>query len=297
MNMFDRITCMKSFVRTVEMGSFSAVAREMNTTQPTISKQIAALEEYLDVQLLVRSTRKVSLSDEGERFYDRCQQVLEALAEAESSVGKRQKPFGVLRVNCSVAFGQMQIVPRLKRFLDRYPDIEIDLTMCDRFVDLVEEGIDLAIRIGDFRDRNLISQPIGATRFVAVGSTAYFEKFGEPQVPSDLIHHNCIVYTRQSTVNEWHFRDTTVTVRGNLRVDDSAALRDAVCAGIGIGTSPIWAFSEEINNKSVKVILESYEPTPMPIRAVYRRSRFQPAKVKCFINFLIDEFKCYRGLD
>ncbi|MGL5836465.1 MAG: LysR family transcriptional regulator [Waterburya sp.] len=289
--MLDLITCMKSFVRTVEMGSFSAVAREMTTTQPTISKQIAALEEYLDVQLLVRSTRKVSLTDEGERFYEHCQQVLEALAEAESSVGKRQQPFGVLRVNCSVAFGQMQIVPRLKRFLDRYPNIKIDLTMCDRFVDLVEEGIDLAIRIGEFVDRNFISEPIGTTRLVAVGSAAYFEKFGEPQVPSDLIHHNCIVYTRQSTGNEWRFRDTTVTVRGNLQVDDSAALREAVSAGIGIGTSPMWAFSEGIENKSLRVILEEHEPKPLPIRVVYRRNRFQPAKVKCFINFLSDEFK------
>jgi DNA-binding transcriptional LysR family regulator len=291
MNMLDRITCIKSFVRTVEMGSFSAVAREMNTTQPTISKQIAALEEYLDVQLLVRSTRKVSLSDEGARFYEHCQQVLEALAEAESSVGKRQQPFGVLRVNCSVAFGQMQIMPRLKRFLDRYPDLEIDLTMSDRYVDLIEFGIDLAIRIGNFFDRHLISQPIGATRLVTVGSAVYFEKCDEPQVPSDLIHHNCIVYTRQSTGNEWRFRDTTVTVRGNLQVDDSAALREAVKAGIGIGTSPMWAFSDGIENKSLKIVLETYEPKPLPIQAVYRRSRFQPAKVKCFIDFLRDEFK------
>jgi DNA-binding transcriptional LysR family regulator len=289
--MLDRIACIKSFVRTVEMGSFSAVAREQNTTQPTISKQIAALEEYLDVQLLVRSTRKVSLSDEGARFYEQCQQVLEALAAAESSVGRRQQPCGVLRVNCSVAFGQMQIMPRLKRFLDRYPEIEVDLTMCDRMVDMVEENIDLAIRIGNFVDLHLMSKQIGITRLIAVGSAAYFEKFAEPHVPSDLIHHNCIVYTRQFTGNQWRFRDTTVTVRGNLKVDDSAALREAVTAGIGIGTSPMWAFSDGIANKSLKIILEAYEPTPLPIHAVYRRSRFQPAKVKCFIDFLIDEFK------
>jgi DNA-binding transcriptional LysR family regulator len=203
--MLDRIACIKSFVRTVEMGSFSAVAREQNTTQPTISKQIAALEEYLDVQLLVRSTRKVSLSDEGARFYEQCQQVLEALAAAESSVGRRQQPCGVLRVNCSVAFGQMQIMPRLKRFLDRYPEIEVDLTMCDRMVDMVEENIDLAIRIGNFVDLHLMSKQIGITRLIAVGSAAYFEKFAEPHVPSDLIHHNCIVYTRQFTATSGGF--------------------------------------------------------------------------------------------
>ena len=288
--MLDRIACIKSFVRTVETGSFSAVAREMDTTQPTISKQIAALEEYLDVQLLIRSTRKVSLTDEGTRFYQHAQIVLAALAEAESSVGSRQIPRGVLRVNCSVAFGQMQIVPRLKRFLDRYPDLKVDLSMSDYYVDLVEEGIDLAIRIGNFRDPHLMSEPIGNARLVTVATVAYLEKFGEPQVPADLIHHNCIVYTRQTTRNEWQFQGTTITVKGNLQVNDSAALREAVVAGIGIGTSPMWAFSEGLAHKSLKIILEDYEPAPLPIQAVYRRSHFQPAKVKCLIDFLIDEF-------
>jgi DNA-binding transcriptional LysR family regulator len=289
--MLDLITCIKSFIRTVETGSFSAVAKEMGTTQPTISKQIAALEDYLDVQLLVRSTRNVSLTDEGVRFYERCRPVLEALYEAESSVGKRQNPFGILRVNCSVAFGQMQVLPRLKRFLDRYPNITIDLTMSDHFVDLVGEGIDLAIRIGKFFDPNLISQPVGRFRFVAIASVAYLEQFGEPQVPADLLHHNCIVYTKQSTGNEWHFRGTTVTVSGNLQVNNSMALREAVLANIGIGTSPIWAFSDELQNQSVKVVLTEHEPEPIPIQVVYRRGRFQSAKVKCFIDFLIDEFK------
>lgn len=189
----------------------------METTQPTISKQIAALEKYLDVQLLVRSTRKVSLTDEGIRFYEQTQHVLEALSEDESSVGKRQNPSGLLRINCSVALGRQQLFPRLKRFLDRYPDITLDVTMSDYFVDLVEEGIDLAIRTGATQDHNLCFHPIG--------------------------------------------------------------------------TSPLWAFSKELRNQSVKIILADYEPEPLTLRAVYRRSRFQPAKIKCFIDFLVDEFK------
>jgi DNA-binding transcriptional LysR family regulator len=288
--MLDRITCIKSFVRTVETGSFSAVARELNTTQPTISKQIAALEEYLDVQLLIRSTRKVGLTDEGMRFYQHSQLVLAALAEAEASVGSRQIPSGVLRVNCSVSFGLMQILPRLKRFLDRYPDLKVDLTLSDYYIDLVEEGIDVAIRIGNFHAPNLVSVPIGRSRLVTVAAAVYLQKFAAPQVPADLLEHNCIVYTRQSTGNEWQFQGTTVTVRGNLQVNNSAALRDAVLAGIGIGTSPIWAFGAELENKSVKILLEEYEPAPLPIQAVYRRGPFQPAKVKCLVDFLTDEF-------
>ncbi len=288
--MLDRITCIKSFVRTVETGSFSAVARELNTTQPTISKQIAALEEYLDVQLLIRSTRKVGLTDEGMRFYQHSQLVLTALAEAEASVGSRQIPSGVLRVNCSVSFGLMQILPRLKRFLARYPDLKVDLTLSDYYIDLVEEGIDVAIRIGNFHAPSLVSVPIGKSRLVTVAAVAYLQKFAAPRVPTDLLEHNCIVYTRQSTGTEWQFQGTTVTVRGNLQVNNSAALRDAVLAGIGIGTSPIWAFGAELENKSVKILLEEYEPAPLPIQAVYRRGPFQPAKVKCLVDFLSDEF-------
>jgi DNA-binding transcriptional LysR family regulator len=287
--MLDRITCMQSFVRTVETGSFSLVAREMNTTQPTISKQIAALEKYLDVQLLVRSTRKVSLTNEGERFYQQCLQVLETLAEAEASVGKRQQPSGLLRVNCSVAFGQMQIVPRLSRFLDRYPQIKIDLTLADYYVDLVGEGIDLAIRIGNFTDQSLIFEPIGLTRLVIVGSVAYFDKFPEPKVPADLAQHNCIVYTRVAPFNQLTLKGISVTVTGNLQVNDSAAMREAVVSGIGIGVSPIWAFRDGLEDKSLKIVLEAYEPSPIPIQAVYRRGRFLSAKLRCFIDFLKDE--------
>jgi DNA-binding transcriptional LysR family regulator len=267
----------------------------MGTTQPTISKQIAALEDYLDVQLLVRSTRKMHLTEEGLRFYEHCQSVLEALSEAESSVGKRQNPSGILRVNCSVAFGQMQVLPRLKRFLDRYANIKLDLTMSDQFVDLVEEGVDLAIRIGAFSDPNLLYQPIGTFRFVTVASTVYLDQCGEPQVPADLLNHNCIVYTKQSTGNEWHFRGSTVGVSGNLQVNNSTALREAVLADIGIGCSPIWAFSQELENRSLKVILADYEPDPIPMQVVYRRGRFQAAKVKCFIEFLKDEFQSEMG--
>lgn len=289
--MLDLITCFKSFVRTVETGSFSAVAREMETTQPTISKQIAALEAHLDVQLLVRSTRKVSLTEEGMRFYEQCQHVLESLAEAESSVGKRRNPSGVLRVNCPIAFGQMKLLPRLKPFLDRYPEIKVDLTMADHFIDLVEEGIDLSIRIGHHDDRNLITQPIGTTRLVTIAAVSYLQQFGEPQTPADLLHHNCVVYTRQSTLNDWQFRGTSVRVSGNLLVNNSTALREAILAGVGIGICPILVFENELRQRSLKVILADHELEPLPIQVMSRRGRFRPAKVTCFIDFLASEFQ------
>ncbi|GAA6617880.1 LysR substrate-binding domain-containing protein [Scytonema sp. NUACC26] len=291
----DRIDCIKSFVRVVETGSFSAVARELDTTQPTVSKQIAALEEYLGVQLIMRSTRSLNLTDEGTRFYEHCQQVLAAMTEAEASVGSRQTPSGLLRVSCPVAFGQFQIVPRLKLFLDRYPDIKINLTMSDHFSDLVEEGVDLAIRIGDLQDNSLIARRIGVTRRITVGALSYFQQAREPEIPEDLTHHNCIVYTRLSTVNEWHFQgshgDIKVTVSGNFQANNSTAVREAVLSGLGIAVSPIWLFGDILHQGTLKVVLKDYQPTPLPIYAVFRRGRFRPAKVCCFIDFLADKFR------
>jgi DNA-binding transcriptional LysR family regulator len=292
----DRLDCIQSFVRVVETGSFSAVARELNTTQPTISKQIAALEEYLDVQLLSRSTRKLQLTQEGEQFLEHCQRLLDAVAEAEASVGQRQNPVGTLRVSCPVAFGQHQVMPYVKGFLDRYPDIKLDLTLSDRFTDFVEDNLDLAIRIGQVNDPNLITHRLGVTRRVTVAGVEYFRDRAEPKTPDDLIEHNCIVFTRLSTGNVWHFQRPTggtmqVAVSGNLQVDNSPAIREAVLAGLGIAVCPVWLFGELIQSDRLTVILKDYQPTTLPIQAVYRRGRFIPAKVRCFLDYFTTEFK------
>lgn len=292
----DRLACMQTFVRVVETGSFSAVARELGTSQPTVSKQIAALEDYLDVQLLTRSTRKLQLTQEGERFFEHCQEVLDAAAAAEASVGQRQKPAGNLRISCPVAFGQHQLMPYVKDFLDRFPDIKLDLTLSDRFIDLVEDGTDLAIRIGQVHDSSLIIHRIGMTRRVTVGATTYFQKHSEPQTPEELVNHNCIVYTRLATGNEWHFQQPTggtvqVMVKGNLQVDNSTAVREAVLAGVGIAVCPVWLFGDLLQSDILSVVLKDYQPVPLPIHAVYRRGRFIPVKVRCLIEYLTTEFK------
>lgn len=292
----DRLACIKSFVRTVETGSFSAVAKETQTTQPTISKQIAALEKYLDVQLLTRSTRKLQLTEAGKQFYTHCQEILDTVAAAEASVGKRQQPSGTLRVNCPITFGQLMIMPHLKDFMVRYPQIEVDLMMSDRIVNLVEEGVDLAIRIGTNKDSSLIAERIGTTRMVTVAAMSYLQQVDEPRSPQNLVDHNCIVYTRLATPNEWQFQTPSgsavmVKVRGNLSVDNSVAIRQAVLSGLGIAVAPTWLFGDDLNTGKLKVLLPDYPTNPMPIYAVYRRGRFQPAKVSCFIEFLASEFK------
>ncbi|MCC3435900.1 MAG: LysR family transcriptional regulator [Microcoleus sp. PH2017_05_CCC_O_A] len=273
----DRIACMQTFVRAIEMKSFSAVAREQQTTQPTISKQIAALEKYLGVQLITRSTTNLSLTEEGKRYYQYCQQILETVAEAEASLTGKERATGILRLGCPVLFGEI---------MKRYPDVKIDLMMADSFVDIVENGLDLLIRIGNRPDSSLISHRIGTTRRVTVATTGYFEQAGEPQTPDDLVDRDCIVYTHLSTGNEWHFQGTDGTIKvqvgGCFQTNSSVAIRAAV---------PVWMFGDEIYRGDLKVVLEDYQPTPLPINGVYRRSRFYPAKITCFIDFLEAEFK------
>ncbi|MCC3574470.1 MAG: LysR family transcriptional regulator [Microcoleus sp. PH2017_40_RAT_O_B] len=291
----DRIACMQTFVRAIEMKSFSAVAREQQTTQPTISKQIAALEKYLGVQLITRSTTNLNLTEEGKRYYQYCQQILETVAEAEASLTGKERATGILRLGCPVLFGEKQIVPRLKAFMKRYPDVKIDLMMADSFVDIVENGLDLLIRIGNRPDSSLISHRIGTTRRVTVATTGYFEQAGEPQTPDDLVDRDCIVYTHLSTGNEWHFQGTDGTIKvqvgGCFQTNSSVAIRAAVLSGLGIAVAPVWMFGDEIYRGDLKVVLEDYQPTPLPINGVYRRSRFYPAKITCFIDFLEAEFK------
>ncbi len=292
----DRLASIKSFVRTVETGSFSAVARELQTTQPTISKQIAALEDYLDVQLLTRSTRKLKLTEAGEQFYSHCQAILDTVDAAEASVGKRQQPSGLLRINCPITFGQRIIIPRLKAFLAQYPQIEVDLMLSDRIINLVEDGVDLAIRIGNNSDQSLIAQPIGTTRVNTMAAASYLEEHGEPQSPQELADHNCITYTQLAKPNEWNYQSKSndpcvVKVNGNLKVDSSVAICQAVLSGLGIALAPTWLCCDDISQGDVKLLFPDYKPNLLPIYAVYRRGRFQPAKITCFIEYLAAEFK------
>ncbi|MGL5061256.1 MAG: substrate binding domain-containing protein, partial [Microcoleus sp.] len=232
------------------------------------------------------------------KYYQYCQQILETVAESEASLTGKERATGILRLGCPVLFGQMQVVPRLKAFMTRYPDVKIDLMMADSFVDIVEDGLDLSIRIGHHLDSSLISHRIGTTRRVTVATTGYFDRAGEPKKPDDLVHHDCIVYTHLATGNEWHFlgTDGTIKVRvgGCFQTNSSVAIRAAVLSGLGIAVAPVWMFGDEIYRGDLKVVLEDYQPTPLPIYAVYRRSRFYPAKITCFIDFLAAEFKLDR---
>ena len=209
---------MKIFRRVAETGSFSAVARELRISQPTVSKQVASLEKHMNAKLLSRSTRQLSLTDVGRQYYERSVHILDELHELESSLSHQQSlPVGTLRINTPITYGELNIVPHLWEFLSLYPDLNIDLIMDDHYIDLVKDGVDLAIRVGPLTDSSLIARKIGDSARVTVASPEYLELNGEPDNLQDLLSHKCIVYSLLTTRNEWHFKGPNGKER--IRVD------------------------------------------------------------------------------
>src|SRR5882724_2206836 len=267
--MTDTISLFRAFIRVVEAGSFTRVAQEQNSSQPTVSRQVAALEEHLGARLFTRTTRKLTLTEDGRGFYERAKLAIEAVSEAEDAVGRRRlRPSGALRLALPVVFGRLRVIPHLKEFLTRYPDVTIDLVMNDTNADLVEEGIDLAIRIGEVTDATLITRKIGVTRRVVVAGPSYLRGKTAPKRPGAV----------------------TVEVKGPVRTRNSEGVREAVLSGLGIGYMPIWHLTDEIETGRLVVLLGDHEPEPEAIHAVYPSRRFVPQKTRVMIDFLEQRF-------
>ncbi len=287
----DVLLSMSVFRRIAEIESFSAVAREMGLSQPTVSKHVAALEQRLDAKLLNRSTRRMSLTDAGRAYYEQCSRILDDIDETEASLGDRQSQLkGTLRIHIPNAFGRIMVMPAIWDFVDRYPDLSLDLMLDDQHVDLVKEGVDVAIRSGRFGDSSLIARNICALPRVVVASPAYLAAHGEPKTPNDLKHHDCINYSLLTTQNEWHFVGPKgiekVRVSGRLTVNSPEIVRDAVLRGMGVAVSPLWLVEDGLRQGRLKIVLEDHAPTPYQLHAVYPDRRFLPTKVRYIIDHL-----------
>jgi DNA-binding transcriptional LysR family regulator len=295
--MSDALALFRTFVRVVEAGSFSAVARETGLSQPSVSRQVAALEQHLGCLLIQRTTRRLTLTEDGRAFHEQARRAIEAVAEAEAAVGRRRgRATGTLRLACAEVLGRLHILPRLPRFLERHPDVAVDLVLSDGFTDLVEEGIDLAVRVGVLEDPALIARRIGLTRRVVVATPDYLVRRGTPATPHDLAAHDCILYSRLVTGASWPFDGPEgplgVPVRGRLRVSTTEAVRAAVLQGLGIGMVPVWHFVDrEVEEGRVEVLLRAWEPRPHPIHAVWPTRRFLAPKVRAMVDFLAAEFE------
>ena len=267
----------------------------MNTTQPTVSKQLTWLERHLKTRLLNRSTRQLSLTEAGSAYYESSKRILDTVNEAEANLGVLQTQLsGVLRINCSIGMGQMYVGPLVLKFQSMHPGLMIDLSYVDRFVDVVEEGIDVAIRIGRLTDSSLTARRLGTSRRCIIATPRYLQKNGTPKTPQDLADHNCILYAYLSTGNEWIFQgkgeEIRVKVSGTLRANNGEAIRQAVMADLGIAASPVWLIQDDLKSGKVQEILGEFAPASGEINAVYPSGRHVSVKVRAFTEFLKAEF-------
>jgi DNA-binding transcriptional LysR family regulator len=286
----DRFLLMTCFARAVETGSFTAAARDLGLGQPNVSRYVAALEEHLQTRLLHRSTRKLALTPEGERYYADVRRILDAVDESESSFRSNVDPSGLLRVACPTALAHAFVLPHVPTFLERYPKLTLDLQINDRYVNLVDEGTELAIRIGQLEDSALRARRIGSYERVFVASESYLARRGVPQTPDDLRDHDCVIYTLLSSGATWRFRETDVPVSGRLRVNSPEAVSTAVIAGLGIGHGPAWLFDEGLRSGRLKFILAGYTAPAVPVQIVYVANRLLPTRATVFMDFIADVF-------
>jgi len=292
----DVLTSMELFCRVVEVGSFSAVANERKISPSSVSKHITALEKRLGTQLLGRTTRQLNPTEAGCEYYNYCNQMLEELSEVESSVNRYQsETSGTLHLAIPVTFGELHVLPALWEFHEKYPDMNIELTMDEGKIDLVRDGIDLAVQIGPLADSSMVARKIGTTEMLFVGSPEYLAKHGEPEVAVDLEQHNCVVLSSMTTPGEWRYTGPKgvgeVQLNGNLTVNNPAALREAVVAGMGLAAAPVWLVHEGIQRGRLKVILQDYVPIALDINAVYRKRLYVQQKVVLMIDHLREAFK------
>lgn len=287
----DKLAAMQLFRRVAETGSFSTVSREVRLAQPTVSKQVAALEEHLGSKLLNRSTRQVNLTEAGETYYQRCCQVLDELVDAEADLQNQQsQPTGQLRIAMPIGAGRIKLLPCLWQFQQRYPQLSLDVHLDDNYVDMLKQGIDVAIRIGELDDSSLVARKLGSIPRYIVASPEYLTSHGQPKTLTDLLQHNCIVYNLLNTQNAWHFTGPDgkqkIQVSGNFSSNSPDAIREAVLADKGIAVLLGWLVEDDIKQGRLKRILPDYTPTTLEIHALYPQRRFMPAKLKLLLEHL-----------
>jgi DNA-binding transcriptional LysR family regulator len=287
----DRLHAMELFVRVVETGSFSAAARDLRMGQPAVSKTIAALEERLGVRLLVRSSRQLRPTEAGEAFYERARRTLAEADEAEQAAsGLGAGLSGRLRVCAPVTFGRLHVAPKLGEFLDAHPALRLELVMDDRRIDLVEENIDVALRLGALADSSLTARKLATSERLVVASPAYLARKGEPKTPSDLVAHEAVSYSHQAVGDQWRLRrgSTEISVRPPSRLSFTAAegFREGILAGLGVANVPRWMMSAELGTGAVQALLTDWSLPGVDLWAIYPSGRMPTAKARAFVAWV-----------
>lgn len=292
----DLFVSLKSFAQVIESGSFARAAERLNISTTAISKHVADLEAHLDVRLLHRTTRKLRLTESGQAFYERCTKLLHDWDETEQELsGAAERPRGTLRLTTSIHFGVREIAPALAEFSQRYPELKFDVQLSDRIVDLVDEGFDLAIRIGHSGSDNLVARRLGEIRLVLCAAPAYLQTHGMPAVPGDLAGHNCLTYEYSVPRTQWrlfdaHGKEQLVVVSGSMHSNNAELLAEVAVRGGGIIFHPEFIVDDYLHSgRLVKILPDCIGPA-LPIYAVYPSRKHLSAKVRLFTDFLVARF-------
>ena len=290
----DALTDIAVFVRVVERGSFTLAADDLALSRAVVSKYLSRLEDRLGARLLHRTTRRLSLTEAGAALFEASRGALERIEEAEAVVAQFQsKPRGRLRVSAPMSFGILHLGPAMADFARAYPEITLDVRLDDRFVNLVEDGFDVAVRIGALTDSSLVARKLAVTRALACASPAYLAEHGEPETPEDLATHNCLVYSYLADL--WRFtapdgREIPVAVKGSLRINNGIVLAEAAVAGHGILVTPSFYVAPLLRSGRLKQVLARYKVKEIGIHAVYPQRGHVPPKVRAFVDFLVQRF-------
>ncbi len=299
----NKLQAMEVFVQVVDAGGFTRAAENMQLPKATVSTLVQALEQALEVKLLHRTTRQVSVTSDGAAYYERCLRILSDVKEAEESLStNRASPSGRLRVDVSTGIANDIIIPALSDFFHRYPDIRLDLGCSDRTVDLIEENVDCAIRGGNLPDSALIARRIGVLQFVVGATPAYLEKHGRPQHPNDLVNHRCINYfsSRTGKAFDWDFvrGEETIMIAAPacLAVNDATAYMTAGVQGLGLVQMARYQVEPMIESGQMELVLEDWLSIPLPINVVYPQNRHLSAKLRVFVEWVAELFSQHPGL-
>lgn len=292
----DRLTSMAIFVRVVELGGFATAAKEADISATMVAKHVNALEVRLGARLLNRTTRRQSLTEVGKVYYDRCKALLADVDAAESSVSAmRATPRGTLRITAPVSFGTRRLAPALAEFLQLYPEVNVDLSLSDRVADLIDEGFEAAIRIGNLQDSRLVARRLQPYRSLLCASPDYIRQQGQPKTPQDLAAHDCLAFSYSGLRGRWRLsrgtEEKTVNFTPRLLANNGEALRQAALAGLGILSQPEILLADDVRQKRLVRILPTWSLPARPMHVIYVADRQATPKLQCFIDFVVKYFK------
>ncbi|MDP5009427.1 MAG: LysR family transcriptional regulator [Glaciimonas sp.] len=298
----DQLAAMRAFRRVVESGSFTAAAAELNQSHTIVSRQIRQLETVLKAQLLNRTTRRFALTEAGQEYYERCKQILDQIDDAALAISSHQaQPSGLLRINAPQAFGTSELVHWLPKFIMHHPQLRVDLVCNDRFVDLIEEGFDVTLRVtrNKLADSNLIAKHLASSDSLLVASPEYLRQHGVPQTPSDLAQHNCLTYSLMQKFKELHFTAPDgiahhITVQGSLQANTGIGLCSAAAAGLGIATTASFIAHDDIRRGVLVQVLPTYKLVSQELFVLYPQNRHLSPKVRAFVDFAVEWYRIQR---